>query len=77
MCIRDSSWTAAHHLVHWVKGGNTNLDNMVLVCHRHHTMVHEGRWQLVRTEKDGRWLTVPPGPGAFQRTRAPDEFDVA
>jgi len=75
-CDRPPSWTAAHHLVHWAKGGNTNLDNMVLLCHRHHTMVHEGRWQLVHTEED-RLLTIPPGPGAFGRARAPDEFDAA
>jgi hypothetical protein len=49
---------------------------MVLLCHRHHTMVHEGRWQLVRTD-DGRWLTVPPGPGMFGRARSPDEFGAA
>lgn len=75
-CDRPPSWTAAHHLVHWAVGGETNLDNMVLLCHRHHTMVHEGRWQLVRTD-DGRLLTVPPGPGLFGRARAPDEFDAA
>jgi hypothetical protein len=75
-CDRPASWTAAHHLLHWAKGGVTNLDNMVLLCHRHHTMVHEGRWQLVRTD-DGRWLTVPPGPGLFGRARSPDEFGAA
>jgi hypothetical protein len=75
-CDRPPSWTAAHHLLHWAKGGDTNLDNMVLLCHRHHTMVHEGRWQLVRTD-DGRWLTVPPGPGLFGRARSPDEFGAA
>ncbi len=75
-CDRPPSWTAAHHLVHWARGGETNLDNMVLLCHRHHTMVHEGRWQLVRTD-DGRWLTVPPGPGFFGRARSPDEFGAA
>jgi hypothetical protein len=75
-CDRQPSWTAAHHLVHWGRGGETNLDNMVLLCHRHHTMVHEGRWQLVRTD-DGRWLTVPPGPGLFGRARSPDEFGAA
>jgi hypothetical protein len=58
-CDRPPSWTAAHHVVHWVHGGTTDLDNLVLLCHRHHWMVHEGRWQLVRSD-DGRMLAIPP-----------------
>jgi hypothetical protein len=25
-------------------GGTTDLDNLILLCHRHHWMVHEGNW---------------------------------
>lgn len=32
----------AHHLVPWSQGGATDLANMLLLCRRHHTMVHEG-----------------------------------
>lgn len=32
----------AHHLVPWAHGGPTDLANMLLLCRRHHTMVHEG-----------------------------------
>jgi Domain of unknown function (DUF222)/HNH endonuclease len=38
-------WLHAHHLVHWARGGATNLDNLVLLCHAHHRLVHEGRWR--------------------------------
>jgi hypothetical protein len=31
----------AHHLRHWIHGGETNLDNLVLLCSRHHRLVHE------------------------------------
>jgi uncharacterized protein DUF222/HNH endonuclease len=58
-CDRPPSWTAAHHVVHWIHGGSTDLDNLVLLCHRHHWMVHEGKWQLVRSD-DGRMLAIPP-----------------
>ena len=58
-CDRPASWSVAHHVVHWINGGSTDLDNLVLLCHRHHWMVHEGRWQLVRA-KDGRMLAIPP-----------------
>jgi hypothetical protein len=30
----------AHHVVHWENGGPTDLDNLVLVCSRHHTLIH-------------------------------------
>ncbi|MDT7549619.1 MAG: hypothetical protein QOE84_2013, partial [Actinomycetota bacterium] len=30
----------AHHVVYWSEGGTTDFDNLVLVCSRHHTLVH-------------------------------------
>ncbi|HEX2065166.1 MAG TPA: DUF222 domain-containing protein [Acidimicrobiales bacterium] len=38
-------WLNAHHLVHWADGGATNLDNLVLLCHFHHRLIHEGGWR--------------------------------
>jgi hypothetical protein len=32
----------AHHIEHWLDGGETSLDNLVLLCRRHHRSVHEG-----------------------------------
>jgi hypothetical protein len=58
-CDRPPSLSAAHHVVHWVHGGTTDLDNLILLCFRHHWMVHEGKWQLVRAD-DGRMLAIPP-----------------
>ena len=55
----------------WGHGGETNLDNLVLLCHRHHWSVHEGGWQLVRAEH-GRVLAVPPSHTYQSWTRAPD-----
>jgi len=58
-CDRPASWSEAHHVLHWVRGGGTDLENLVLVCTRHHRMLHEGGWQIVLAD-DGRVLTVPP-----------------
>jgi hypothetical protein len=58
-CDRPATYTSGHHLVHWIKGGATDLSNLVLLCYRHHWMVHEGNWQLVKTD-DGTILAVPP-----------------
>jgi hypothetical protein len=36
----------AHHIDHWMDGGPTSLDNLVLLCRRHHRLVHEGGFSL-------------------------------
>jgi Domain of unknown function (DUF222)/HNH endonuclease len=58
-CDRPATWTSAHHVVHWIHGGSTDLPNLILLCYRHHWMVHEGQWQVVRAD-DGVMLTIPP-----------------
>ena len=58
-CDRPPQWTDCHHLQHWTQGGPTILPNLVLLCRRHHRMVHEGGWGLRRAEQ-GRWKLVPP-----------------
>jgi hypothetical protein len=39
-CDRPQAWCDAHHVVHWADGGRTALQNLVLLCRRHHGMVH-------------------------------------
>ncbi len=58
-CDRPPQWTDCHHLQHWTQGGPTILPNLVLLCRRHHRMVHEGGWGLRRAEQ-GRSKLVPP-----------------
>ena len=58
-CERPASWCDGHHLVHWIHGGATDLENMVLLCRRHHRMVHEGGWQLIKTA-DQQVVTIAP-----------------
>src|SRR2546430_420592 len=59
-CSRRASWCEAHHVVSWVRGGATNLDNLVLLCNRHHMQVHEGRWQLFRYPDGHVEVLKPP-----------------
>jgi uncharacterized protein DUF222/HNH endonuclease len=70
-CERPASMTAAHHLVHWIAGGPTDLANLVLLCHRHHWMVHEGGWRLARAT-DNRLCAIPPTYDYLPPARAPD-----
>lgn len=58
-CDRPPSHTSVHHLIHWARGGTTDLPNEALVCGYHHFRLHEGGWTLIRCE-DGALLPVPP-----------------
>ena len=70
-CDRPASRSAAHHVVHWIHGGSSDLDNLILLCYRHHWLVHEGNWQLVRSD-DGRIMTIPPVVRFGPPARGPD-----
>jgi hypothetical protein len=70
-CDRPASWTAGHHLVHWIHGGTNKPENQALLCHRHHWMVHEGDWQILR-DGDGRIVVIPPTVTFGPRPRGPD-----
>ena len=45
-CDRPHTWCDAHHVLHWADGGPTALANLLLLCRRHHRMVHRGRFRL-------------------------------
>jgi uncharacterized protein DUF222/HNH endonuclease len=45
----------AHHVEHWSSGGETNLDNLILLCRRHHRLVHEHGYKI---ENEGEGETV-------------------
>jgi len=49
----------AHHLVHWVDGGLTNVSNGSLLCDYHHAKVHREGW-TGRPTPDGYVAWVPP-----------------
>jgi hypothetical protein len=55
-CSMPPHWTDAHHLVHWVDGGPSDLGNAALLCQRHHTTVHSRRLvgQVVHDEAGER-----------------------
>ena len=39
-----------HHVRHWAEGGETSLDNLVLLCPTHHRLVHEGGFDVQRLD---------------------------
>jgi hypothetical protein len=70
-------FTDAHHIEHWLDGGETNLDNTVLLCRRHHRALHEHGFSLERVGgdmvfRDPRRVVVPA-----QGARCGVEVDLA
>jgi hypothetical protein len=49
-CRVDPSRTEAHHVTPWEVGGATDVDNLVLLCPRHHHYVHAGGWTITATD---------------------------
>ena len=56
---RNRRFLECHHVEHWAQGGETNLDNLLLLCTRHHTLVHEGGFRIDRDFLD-RWAFFRP-----------------
>jgi HNH endonuclease/Domain of unknown function (DUF222) len=54
-------WVDAHHIVHWARGGKTRLDNLVLLCGRHHRLVHEGGFGVARKADGSPIFRRPDG----------------
>ena len=51
----------AHHIRHWSAGGETSLDNLLLLCTRHHRLVHEGGFAIEKDYLDRWYFRRPDG----------------
>lgn len=45
-CHRPADWCDAHHVNFWSLGGRTDIDELVLLCRKHHTLIHHGHWRI-------------------------------
>jgi len=43
-CDRPAAWCEGHHVRPWLFGGPTQLLNLVLLCSRHHHLLHKPGW---------------------------------
>jgi Domain of unknown function (DUF222) len=68
-CDRQVNWSSPHHIIAWGRGGPGNLPNLVLLCHFHHRLVHEGDWQVVRAGRELKF--VAPDRVVMRRARGP------
>ncbi len=51
----------AHHVCHWMDGGPTCLDNLLLLCGHHHRLVHAGPWRVEQGPSGDTVFLPPPG----------------
>ena len=51
----------AHHIQHWSAGGETSLDNLMLLCSQHHKLVHEGGFTIERDYQNHWFFKRPDG----------------
>jgi uncharacterized protein DUF222 len=69
-CDRPAGHCRAHHIRWWDRdGGETSLENLALLCHHHHHLVHEARWKLTRAP-DGTLQFHKPDGTPFRLPRA-------
>jgi HNH endonuclease len=69
-CTAPAAWSRAHHVIHWLDGGRSDMDNAALLCQRHHTFVHKRR--LVATvraapDEQGQYVVWDLSEGSYDR----------
>jgi len=58
---RNRRFVDVHHVEHWASGGETALDTLMLLCSKHHTLVHEGGFRIGRDFQDNWTFFRPDG----------------
>jgi len=53
-------FTDAHHIRHWADGGETSLNNLLLLCSHHHRLLHEEGWKIEWWGKDRQPAFIDP-----------------
>jgi len=56
---RNKRFVDIHHIEHWADGGETALDKLMLLCAKHHTLLHEGGFRIDQ-DFQGNWAFYRP-----------------
>ncbi|MFE4500652.1 DUF222 domain-containing protein [Rhodococcus sp. NPDC056743] len=73
-CDAVPAWCDAHHIKPWSTGGLTVMDNLVLLCRSHHTLMHStsgfrGIWEITMGDDHKPWFIPPAAIDPKQRRR--------
>jgi hypothetical protein len=74
-CERPPAWTDIHHIIAWIEGGNTNLDELLSLCRFHHRLVHEGGWSIHFNARTGKVRIWRPDGTPYELNEPPDPDD--
>lgn len=58
-CGARPEWCERHHIVPWVEGGSTSVDNLTLLCRYHHDNFASRGWTC-EVNRDGLPVWTPP-----------------
>ncbi len=58
-CTRPAAWCEVHHVIAWLLGGLTDIDNLILLCGQHHRMLDHSDWQVRMNHGQPEWLPPP------------------
>jgi hypothetical protein len=74
----NTRFVDAHHVHHWADGGDTTMSNLILLCRRHHTLLHEGRFSVAahQPERGATQFHFYRSSGSMVRARLPATGDV-
>ena len=56
---RNKRFVDIHHIEHWANGGETAVDQLISLCTKHHTLMHEGGFRIDR-DFQGKWTFYRP-----------------
>ncbi|WP_133150919.1 HNH endonuclease, partial [Frankia canadensis] len=54
-------WLQIHHAISWEQGGTTDIENLLLLCTRHHKTIHDQHITLHRSTHNTIHATRPDG----------------
>jgi hypothetical protein len=76
-CDIPPAWCEAHHVIWWSHGGATDTTHGVLLCRRHHVLIHQGTWRIHTDPDGGRpWFIPPPHIDPLQQPRRNTNFHL-
>lgn len=83
-CNRSAAKSDLHHITPWSRSGETNADNLIAACERHHYSVHNGKWNVAMgangtvgwVSPSGHVYRVPPEIYPVDNTRSKIKRDI-
>jgi len=58
---RNKRFVDIHHIEHWANGGETAVEQLMLLCSKHHTLIHEGGFRIEKDFQDNWTFFRPDG----------------